>query len=102
MASRTSVVIDDFHVVGVGFLPPEANPPLIVDSNAVLPCAIAPQGLQAIARWHSQISQPIGDLELAELPPCHFGDVHEAFDPLSTSERRRLGALEAPDHERRS
>jgi hypothetical protein len=75
---------------------------LIVHANAVLSHAIALQGFQAIARWHRQISEPIGDLELAELPPCHRGDVHEAFDPLATSERRGLGALEAPDHAERS
>jgi len=95
------VVVDHLDVLSATAGPAKAHPELIVDANAVLPCAIAPQSLQAIARWHSQISEPIGNLELAELPSRYPGDVHETFDPLSTSERRSLGAPEGPDHERR-
>jgi len=36
-----SVVINDLHIVGIAFFPSEADTPLIVDPNTVLPEAIA-------------------------------------------------------------
>ena len=37
----TSMVVDDFHFVGGAFVPHETNPPLIVDSDAMLPRPIS-------------------------------------------------------------
>ena len=62
MASRTSVVIDDFHVVGVGFLPPEANPPLIVDADAVLSPSIAREDSKG--KGYATLRRPLWGLTL--------------------------------------
>jgi hypothetical protein len=44
------VVIDDFYIISVSVIPTEAQPPLVVDSNAVLAPAISRKLLQVIPR----------------------------------------------------
>src|SRR5712692_5492171 len=44
-----SVVVSNFHVLGPGIGPPEADPPLLVDPDAVLTRAIPRQLLQPAA-----------------------------------------------------
>ena len=51
----TSVVIHQFDVPGLAVHPGEANAPLIIHANAVLPGAITPQLLETIARRYAQI-----------------------------------------------
>jgi hypothetical protein len=50
------VVVDDLDVEwsGLTVWPFEANPPSIVDANAVLPCSIPSEALTAIARQAHQ------------------------------------------------
>jgi len=43
------MIIDDFNAVRVSGRPCEANPPLVVDANTVLPRSIALQCLQPVA-----------------------------------------------------
>jgi hypothetical protein len=50
---HSSVIVDDFNVPRLTVSPNEANPPLIIDPNAVLALAIPMQNLEAIARWHT-------------------------------------------------
>jgi hypothetical protein len=49
------VVIDDLDIEGVAALVPETHSPLIVDTQAPGPSAIAMQRLQPIAGWHTKI-----------------------------------------------
>jgi hypothetical protein len=49
------VVVDDFDFVSATVAPTEADAPLVVDANAVLPLAIALQCFEVIARRHTQI-----------------------------------------------
>jgi hypothetical protein len=50
MASlRSSVVIDDLHVERVAVPPDEAEPPLVVDADAVLASAIAAERFEPVA-----------------------------------------------------
>jgi hypothetical protein len=49
------VIVDNLHIVSIGAAPGEANPPLIVDADAVLAAAIAAKRFQAIARRAAQI-----------------------------------------------
>jgi hypothetical protein len=49
------VVIDDLDIEGIAALVPETHSPLIVDTQAPAPLAIALQRFQPIARWHTQI-----------------------------------------------
>ena len=56
----------DLERVRIG--PGEADAPLVVDPNAVLPLAIARQGLQTVARDDSKIRQGRGSVYVVEFP----------------------------------
>ena len=47
-----SVVVDDFDFKGIPIFELEAKPPLIVDTNAVLPYSIALKCFQSVVRRH--------------------------------------------------
>jgi hypothetical protein len=49
------MVIDDLDVDGASFLPTEADPPLIIDSYAVLARTVAAQRFEAVTRRNAQI-----------------------------------------------
>ncbi len=60
------MVVHDLHVLGPGGGPSEADPPLVVDPNAVLPFAIALQRLQAVLRGRGEIAEMLGRINQAE------------------------------------
>jgi hypothetical protein len=62
------VIVGDFHIEGITVFPAEANPPLIVDPDAVLTLSIPGKPFEAIPGRHSQIGQGIGCVEHEELP----------------------------------
>jgi len=51
------MIVNDFHVVSISVLPAKADPPLIVDPDAVL--AVAVKLLQPVSR-EGQIAQACG------------------------------------------
>ena len=51
------VVVCDLDVVGVASLPPEADPSLVVDADAVLTLSVARELLETIARGNPHILQ---------------------------------------------
>ncbi len=65
------MIINDFHFVGIAFLPHETNPPLIINADTVLTRAVASQFLQAISRRHFQIMQSHRAIQHAELAKSH-------------------------------
>jgi hypothetical protein len=62
------MIVDDFDVVGVAAPPNKADPPLIVDPNAVLSSAISGKALQPIARRKPKIIQTAGIVDLQQFP----------------------------------
>jgi hypothetical protein len=69
--SRVSVVVDDFHVVGVTVDPSEADAPSIVDADAVPAFAQTLQGFEPIGRRNAQIIQHRGIRQHAQLAARH-------------------------------
>jgi hypothetical protein len=51
------VIIDNLDLESVSVLPPEADPPLVVDSDAVLTRTIASQGFQPVPWYRSKVPQ---------------------------------------------
>jgi|TARA_R110002020_G_scaffold169661_3_gene358961 hypothetical protein len=49
------MVVNNFDILRTSVFPNKANTPLIVDPDAVLACAIAPQEFEPIAGRHLQI-----------------------------------------------
>ena len=48
------MVIDDLDIVGVPFVPPKTDTPLIVDADAPLTFSIPSQFLQPVGRWNTK------------------------------------------------
>ena len=69
------VVVDDFDTVGTSCRPDEADAPLPIDADAVLPCAVAFQGLQLVIRRHGEILRRLGVVQHPQLPESGGLDV---------------------------
>jgi hypothetical protein len=70
MVSFLSMVVDYFDVFGAvgAFWPFKANPPLLVDTDAVLPLAIADKRFKVVAGKRGKILQGCCRLENAKAP----------------------------------
>jgi hypothetical protein len=49
------MIIHDFHIPGVAITPSEADPPLVVDANAISARTIAFQAFEAVSRWTPKV-----------------------------------------------
>ena len=81
------MIIDDLNVRGVTVTPPETDPPLLVDPDAVLAFAIAFQSLELIRAWNQKVLQISSRIKLLQL--------HQR--PLLNVARKPLGVLATPD-----
>jgi hypothetical protein len=57
------MIIHDFYIVSAVLPPKKADPPLIVDADAVLPCPQSPQFFQSISRRHPEIIQRLNPVQ---------------------------------------
>jgi hypothetical protein len=62
------MIIDDLDVIGVSLLPPEADTPLVVDPDTVLPGPVTLQFLKTVTRRDAQITQGVSGMQNNELP----------------------------------
>jgi len=70
------VIIGDFNFVGVVAFPMEADAPLVVDADAVLPESVAAQGFQAVARRDAEFFEVlcfVDDAKLVEGTALNLG-----------------------------
>ena len=71
------MIVDDLDGMRVSVFPAEADPPLIVDSDAVLASSISGQFLQMIGWRNPEIAQRAGSIQNQQLSES---------DPLNTRE----------------
>jgi len=69
------MIIHDFYIIGITIDPFEANPPLIVDPDAILPCPITAELLQPVCWRDAEIVQRDGIVEHAQLAVADLLDV---------------------------
>ena len=62
-----SVIVNNRHVVRVGACPHEADPPLIVDANAMLAGSLAFQLFEPISRKRTQIVETLRGIDREQL-----------------------------------
>jgi hypothetical protein len=62
------VVINNLDLKGVAVAPPKTDPPLVVDTNAMLAGAIAFELLQAVTGRDAEVFELLGGVHDAELP----------------------------------
>ncbi len=46
------MVVADFHLAGIGAVPSEANPPLVIDADGMLSLKVSLDCLEPISRGH--------------------------------------------------
>jgi hypothetical protein len=66
MPSYSLVVLRNLYILGAVFAEHEAEPPLLVDADAVLPLAICRERLEPIARRSTQIIQAHRGIKLLQ------------------------------------
>jgi hypothetical protein len=81
------MIIDDLDVKGMPFTPPERDPPLLVDPDAVLALSITLQSLELIRTWNRKVLQLSSRVQLLQL--------HQR--PLLNVARNPLGVLATPN-----
>ena len=97
------MIIDDFDIPNLSVAPYEADPPLIIDADAVLAVSRTAQRFKAVARRDSEIIQPLRRIERLELRPRAPLDlVGQAPDRMAGKQGRRALVDEALDHGGRS
>ena len=93
------MIVGDFDVQGIAVSPAEADPPLIVDPDAVLTPPIPGQLFKAISGRNSQIGQSIGGVKHEELLQSRAVDVlRELSRAFTLEDPFGLWVFEAPNH----
>lgn len=94
-----SVVVGYLHLVGFSFAPDKADPPLVVDADAVLPPSISRQGLQPVPWGRSQVVEATGvvqDHQLHLRPALNVG--RKSADPATLGNGLGVPVPIASDH----
>jgi hypothetical protein len=63
------MVVHNFYVKRIFSLPAEANAPLVIDSDALLPRSVPLQSFQPVARRNSQIVESPRLVQQQQFPP---------------------------------
>ena len=93
------MVVDDLDIPRRAVVPDEADAPSIVDANAVLTPAIAPQGLQSIAGRRAQVVEPAGRIKHQKLHPRTLLDrSRQAANGMASEDGSSVLVGETPDH----
>jgi len=93
------MIINDFNVVASIGLPDKADPPLVVDANAVLAFPVSRDRFKSIAWGNPQILNILGGVQHAQLA-THYGlkIAGRSPDHAAVPDGFRLRILECPDH----
>jgi hypothetical protein len=93
------VVVDDLDIVRVPRSPAKTDPPLVIDSDAVLPLPTSLELLKPVSRRDSQIFDDGGRIEHPELSKTDLLNVRtELSDALASEESFSVAVLKALDH----
>jgi hypothetical protein len=95
------MIVHDLDVPCRALTPFEANPPLIVNADAVLSAPITVQGFKAVARRNPQIVDLFGGVD-GEQPRSRTGlnQIRQTLYKVTGKERGGALVGEAPDHNR--
>lgn len=94
------MVIHDLDLIGVAAFPAKANPPLVIDSYAVLSRTIAFERLQPIARRNTQGIEPRRGVKLRQLAPRYRMNAgRQPAHARSIENSRGVAILKGLDHQ---
>jgi hypothetical protein len=82
------MVINNLHIRRTGrtLSPLEADPPLIINADAVLSFSVSPQRLKTVAGQDGKIPQSDRSLQTVKLEPRWAFKSREGFDPFTLRE----------------
>ena len=94
------MVIDDLDLVRPPVAPDEADPPLVVDSNAVLSRPVAAQHFQMVTGRRTKVGQGASCIQIVQPAKCGLGDVAETSALAGAEQGLRMLACKRPNHTR--
>ena len=95
------MIVRDFDVVGVAVTPPKTDPPLIVDTDAVLPDAIPGEFLQSVAWRNPEVGELFRGVHEQEFPERRSLQSHRPAPGSFAAEYSfRVAVGKAPDQSR--
>jgi hypothetical protein len=83
----------------VSLSPAEADPPLVIDPNAVLAGSLTGEAFQTVARGHAKLLEPLRCVQKQEL--AVRASLHVRWEPTATLAFEHLsgrGVSEGPNH----
>jgi hypothetical protein len=93
------MIIHDLHVFCMPVTPYEADTPLIIDADTVLPFPISLQGFQSVRRREAQILQTGGGIDRVEFHERSLLNVvGELPHELTLEDLLRISIVKRPDH----
>lgn len=93
------MIVDDLDVKGIAVLPTETDPPLVINTDAVLSGAIALELVEPIARWHAEVINRLGGVhgdEFAQHGAVYLG--RESPNRFAAEQSFSISIGEALDH----
>lgn len=93
------MIVHNLHVMRLAIAPGEADPPLIVDPNAVLSHPEGLERFETVARRDPKIFEPPGRVKVKQLAARHTLDGPEARLGLIAKERLGIPASEQSDQQ---
>lgn len=94
------MIIHNFHVFGARNRPAEADPELIVNSDAVLSLAVTLEGFKPVAGRNAKVFGSTSNLQLSQLAPSHALNHLKPLDPAPIRECLGIRILERYDHKK--
>lgn len=92
------MIIDDLDIEGVARFEPEADAPLVVDTNAPLSLSLALERFEPVARRHSQVFDSSRGVQHREFPHRHGLDADKSFYPFAVKQIFGFTAFERFNH----
>ncbi len=96
--SVSSVGVDDLHAKHITIFPLETNPPLIVDSDAVLTASLAAQRLQPISRRNPEVYERFCIIKHKHSSTGDPFNCAEPWDSFVSEQTLSILAAKAPNH----
>lgn len=92
------MVIHDLYLGRVALAPHEADAPLVVDANAVLPLSVAFQLFKPVTGRSGQVAKPHGEMQLLQFSPGNALDGSKSLHPLAVEQSLRIDAAKGCNH----